>query len=95
VAGGAVLKSWLELATLVGVAIEVDVARLPVPPERADDVRRALKEETETPFAFAGRVTAGAGVHVRHDGDTGHDGAIRCDVDALVRRRGLRPRQCQ
>jgi len=33
------------------------------------------------PFAFVGRVTEGAGVHVGHDDETVHYGDIRCEKD--------------
>jgi hydrogenase expression/formation protein HypE len=64
-----------------------------VPPECADDVGRALKEETGTPFAFVGRVTTGAGVHVRRNGETVHYSDIRCEEDELARMWRLYPRQ--
>ncbi len=55
-----------------------------LPPERLDEVGRVLDQEG-TPFAVVGRVTEGAGVHVRRDGETVHYGDIRCEEDELAR----------
>jgi len=63
-----------------------------VSPERMAEVSRVLKEETETPFAFVGKVTDGAGVHVRRNGETVHYADIRCEEDELARMWRLYPR---
>jgi hydrogenase expression/formation protein HypE len=62
-----------------------------VPPERAEDVSRAL-EELATPFAFVGRVTEDGGVHVLQDGQAMHYAEIRCEEDELARMWTLYPR---
>jgi hydrogenase expression/formation protein HypE len=118
---GGLLETLLEIASLSGVAIEVDASMLPIPPvvsrfaeafqfdplwmissgtlaatippERVAEVSRVLKEETGTPFAFLGKVTEGAGVHVRRDGETVHYSDIRCEEDELTRMWHLYPRE--
>jgi hydrogenase expression/formation protein HypE len=65
-----------------------------VPPERAEDVSKAL-EELATPFAFAGRVTEGGGVRVLRDGQSMHYAEIRCEEDELARMWTLYPRDGQ
>jgi hydrogenase expression/formation protein HypE len=62
-----------------------------VPPDRVAQVSTALKD-LGTPFAFVGRVTDGAGVHVLKDGRTIHHAAIRCEEDELARMWALYPR---
>jgi hydrogenase expression/formation protein HypE len=62
-----------------------------VPPERVEVVSEAL-EGVGTPFAFVGRVTDGAGVHVHKDGETTHYTKIRCEEDELARLWALYPR---
>jgi len=62
-----------------------------VPPERVDDVSRAL-EQLGTAFAFVGRVMEGTGVRVLHDGETIHYTEIRCEEDELARMWALYPR---
>jgi hydrogenase expression/formation protein HypE len=44
------------------------------------------------PFAFVGRVTAGAGVRVVKDGETSQYAEIRCEDDELARMWALYPR---
>jgi hydrogenase maturation factor len=118
---GGLLEALLEMASASGVAIEVDVARLPVPPVvarfadafefdplwmissgtlvatvppgRVDEVSRALRDETKTPFAFAGVVREGAGAHVRRNGEAEHYNDIRCEKDELARMWALYPRE--
>lgn len=63
-----------------------------VPPDRVAAVSRAL-QEAGIPFAFAGRVINGAGVHVRRNGETEHYSDIRCEEDELARMWRLYPRQ--
>jgi len=62
-----------------------------VPPERVDDVSRAL-EQLGTAFAFVGQVVEGAGVHVLQNGKTIHYTEIRCEEDELARIWALYPR---
>jgi len=62
-----------------------------VPPERADDVSGCL-EDLDTPFAYVGRVTEGAGVRVLADGEVVHYTNIRCEEDELARMWALHPR---
>lgn len=62
-----------------------------VPPERVEAVSEGL-EELETPFAFVGRVTNGAGVRVHKDGETAYYTEIRCEEDELARLWALYPR---
>jgi hydrogenase expression/formation protein HypE len=62
-----------------------------VPPERVDDVGGCL-EDLGTPFAYVGRVTEGAGVHVLADGEVVHHTNIRCEEDELARMWALHPR---
>lgn len=116
---GGLLETLLEIASLSGVAIEVDAGLLPIPPivsrfaeafgfdplwmissgtlaatvpsERVAEVSRVL-HDTGTPFAFIGKVTEGAGVHVRREGETAHYSDIRCEEDELARMWRLYPR---
>ena len=62
-----------------------------VPPERVEDVSKAL-EELKTPFTFVGRVIEGKGVHILQDGKTRHYTRIRCEEDELARMWSLYPR---
>jgi len=62
-----------------------------VPPERVEDVRRAL-EQLGTAFAFVGQVVEGAGVRVLQDGEAAHYTEIRCEEDELARMWALYPR---
>jgi hydrogenase expression/formation protein HypE len=63
-----------------------------VPPERVAKVGQAL-ENTGIPFAFAGKVTDGAGVHVHQNGKTVHFSDIHCEKDELARMWRLYPRE--
>ena len=63
-----------------------------VPPERADDVGKAL-EELRTPFAFVGRVTEKVGGRLFQDGKAVHYTEIRCEDDELARIWALYPRK--
>ncbi len=63
-----------------------------VPPGRVAEVSRALRE-AGTPFAFAGRVTEGAGVRLRQNGATTLFSEIRCETDELARMWELYPRE--
>ena len=62
-----------------------------VPREQVGDVSRALTELGK-PFAFVGRVIAGAGVSVLRDGEAVHYTEIRCEEDELARMWALYPR---
>jgi len=62
-----------------------------VPPERVDDVSKALIE-IGTPFAFVGQVEEGTGVRVSRDDETVHHKEIRCEEDELARLWALYPR---
>lgn len=63
-----------------------------VPPERVDQISRVLTQ-SETPFAFVGRVAAGNGVHVRRNGKIERYSDIRCEEDELARMWRLYPRE--
>jgi hydrogenase expression/formation protein HypE len=63
-----------------------------VPPELVEEVSSVLKNETRTPFAFAGRVTEGEGVRVTRNGESIHFNQIRCEEDELARMWELYPR---
>jgi hydrogenase expression/formation protein HypE len=63
-----------------------------VPPEREDDVGKAL-EELRIPFGFVGRVTEGVGVRLFQDGKSVHYTEIRCEDDELARIWALYPRK--
>jgi hydrogenase expression/formation protein HypE len=65
-----------------------------VPPDRAEEVSKAL-EELGTPFAFVGRITEGGGVHILRDGKAMHYIEIRCEEDELARMWTLYPRHGQ
>jgi len=62
-----------------------------VPPDRVEEVSRALGE-LGTPFAFVGHVVEGTGVRVRQDGQDVHYTEIRCEEDELARMWALYPR---
>jgi len=62
-----------------------------VPPERVEDASQAL-EDLGIPFAFVGRVRAGAGVHLVKEGESIHYTEIRCEEDELARMWALYPR---
>ena len=64
-----------------------------VSPERAEEAAHALTE-LGTPFAFVGRVTEGAGVHVHglEGGEVLHYTEIRCEEDELAHMWALYPR---
>jgi hydrogenase expression/formation protein HypE len=63
-----------------------------VPAGRVAEVSRVL-QEMAMPFAFVGKVTEGAGVHVRRNSETLHYSEIHCEEDELARMWCLYPRE--
>lgn len=116
---GGLLETVLEITYLSSVGIEIDSARLPIPPIVArfaqafhfdplrmissgtlvatvpdkclSSVQEALNE-TRTPFAIVGRVTAERGVSVIGDGSVTSYSNLQAEQDELARLWSLYPR---